>query len=112
MPSDSGGNPVTNGGTDPSFWTAVGGFGGQSEAGDQVTSFAMCSTRGPAHTMVETASVSGVAARAALPDCDGLLPVGDESRRGRRPRDASFRAELQAHRQLPEQLGGRGVGQR
>jgi len=67
MPSDSGGNPVTNGGTDPSFWTAVGGFGGQSEAGDQVTSFAMCSTGGPAHTVVETGSVSGVAAQGSPP---------------------------------------------
>src|SRR3989442_482115 len=27
IPSDSGGNPVANGATDPSFWTAVGGFG-------------------------------------------------------------------------------------
>ena len=52
MPSDAGGNPVANGATDPAFWTAVGGFGGQSEAGDQVTSFAMCSTGGPAHTTV------------------------------------------------------------
>ena len=67
MPSDSGGNPVPNGATDPSFWTAVGGFGGQSEAGDQVTSFAMCSTGGPAHTTVETASVSGVATQGNPP---------------------------------------------
>jgi len=67
MPSDSGGDRVTNGGTDPSFWTAVGGFGGQSEAGDQVTSFAMCSTGGPAHTVVETGSVSGVAAQGSPP---------------------------------------------
>src|ERR1700704_3815524 len=58
MPSDSAGNPVANGATDPANWAAVGGFGGQSEAGDQVTSFAMCSTGGPAHTVVETASVS------------------------------------------------------
>ena len=39
IPSDSGGNPVANGAADPSFWTAVGGFGGQSELGDQVTAF-------------------------------------------------------------------------
>src|ERR1700730_2285709 len=67
MPSDSAGNPVANGATDPSFWTAVGGFGGQSEAGDQVTSFAMCSTGGPAHTTVATASVSGVALQGSPP---------------------------------------------
>jgi hypothetical protein len=67
MPSDSAGNPVANGATDPAFWTAVGGFGGQSEAGDQVTSFAMCSTGGPAHTVVETASVSGVATQGNPP---------------------------------------------
>jgi hypothetical protein len=67
MPSDAGGNPVASGATDPSFWTAVGGFGGQSEAGDQVTSFAVCSTGGPGHTVVETASVSGVATQGTPP---------------------------------------------
>ena len=67
MPSDSSGNPVAGGATDPSFWTAVGGFGGQAEAGDQVTSFAVCSTGGPGHTVVETASVTGVAAQGSPP---------------------------------------------
>jgi hypothetical protein len=67
VPSDAGGNPVANGAADPAFWTAVGGFGGQSEAGDQVTSFAMCSTGGPAHTVAETASVSGVATQGSPP---------------------------------------------
>ncbi|HKS52654.1 MAG TPA: hypothetical protein VJS67_12370, partial [Pseudonocardiaceae bacterium] len=37
IPSDSSGNPVTDGATTPSNWTAVAGFGGQSEAGDQAT---------------------------------------------------------------------------
>jgi hypothetical protein len=67
MPSDSAGTAVANGATDPAFWTAVGGFGGQSEAGDQVTTFAMCSTGGPAHTVVETASVSGVPTQGSPP---------------------------------------------
>jgi hypothetical protein len=96
MPSDSGGNPVTNGGTDPSFWTAVGGFGGQSEAGDQVTSFAMCSTGGPAHTTVVTASVSGVATQGNPPliataSCPSGTSLVGGGALGTPPSEASFK---------------------
>ena len=96
MPSDSGGNPVANGATDPSFWTAVGGFGGQSETGDQVTSFAMCSTGGPAHTVVQTASVSGVAAQGSPPliataSCPSGTSLVGGGALGTPPSEASFK---------------------
>jgi uncharacterized repeat protein (TIGR01451 family) len=64
IPSDSLGNPVANGATDPAFWNAVGGFGGQSEAGDQVSAFAMCTIGGPAHTVVAVASANAPTAAA------------------------------------------------
>src|SRR3989475_2789820 len=96
MPSDASGNPVANGATDPAFWTAVGGFGGQSEAGDQVTSFAMCSTGGPAHTVVETASVSGVAAQGSPPliataSCPSGTSLVGGGALGTPPSEASFK---------------------
>ncbi|HWD08578.1 MAG TPA: DUF11 domain-containing protein, partial [Actinomycetota bacterium] len=61
MPSDASGNPATNASTDPASWTAVGGYGGQAESGDQVTSFALCASGGPTHTEVVTATVAGTA---------------------------------------------------
>ena len=61
MPSDASSNPVADGATDPSSWTDVAGFGGQSDNGDEAIAFAMCSSGGPAHTVVKTASVLGVA---------------------------------------------------
>ncbi|HYZ38931.1 MAG TPA: hypothetical protein VE673_19835, partial [Pseudonocardiaceae bacterium] len=60
IPSDAAGNPVANGATTPSNWTAVGGFGGQSEAGDQVTAFAECATGGPTGTTVVVSAPVGI----------------------------------------------------
>ena len=96
MPSDAGGNPVASGATDPASWTAVGGFGGQSEAGDQVTSLAMCSTGGPAHTVVETASVSGVATQGNPPliataNCPSGTSLVGGGALGTPPSEASFK---------------------
>jgi uncharacterized repeat protein (TIGR01451 family) len=67
MPSDAAGNPATNGSTDPSDWAAIGGYGGQSESGDQVTAFALCATGGPTHTEVVTATVAGESTQGNLP---------------------------------------------
>src|SRR5207253_4822534 len=76
VPSDSGGNPVANGAADPSFWTAVGGFGAVSEPGDQVTAFAMCSTGGPAHTVVSVASVNAPTASGTTATVTAGCPAG------------------------------------
>ena len=102
VPSDSGGNPVANGAADPSFWTAVGGFGAVSEPGDQVTAFAMCSTGGPAHTVVSVASVNAPTASGATatvtagcPAGTGLVGGGHSGRHPGRPassRPAAFPA--------------------
>ncbi|WP_239375344.1 hypothetical protein [Frankia sp. Cj5] len=47
-PGDGAGVPRTEGTPDPGFWSATGNFGGQSETGDQMTSFALCArSRGP-----------------------------------------------------------------
>jgi len=66
LPTDPSGTTVPS--ADPANWTALGGFVGQSEAGDDVTAFAMCSTGGPTHTQVVTATVNGpvVASTTAL----------------------------------------------
>jgi uncharacterized repeat protein (TIGR01451 family) len=49
-PSDAAGATTTA--TNPAFWTALGGFAGQSEPGDDVTSFAMCAAGVPANISV------------------------------------------------------------
>jgi uncharacterized repeat protein (TIGR01451 family) len=60
MPSDAAGNGAPSGAVDPTVWTAVGAFGGQSEPGDAVTGFAMCAAGG-LHTVVVTATATSVA---------------------------------------------------
>src|SRR5262249_39294918 len=40
-------------------WTAVGGFGGQGEPGDEVKAFALCATGGPSKTMIVSKTVPG-----------------------------------------------------
>jgi uncharacterized repeat protein (TIGR01451 family) len=70
-PSDSSGNPVTNGSTDPSNWTATGGYGGGADPNDDITSFAMCASGAgiqagsPPSTVVVTNSVTPTT---AIPD--------------------------------------------
>ncbi len=51
--------PVADGATDPSEWTAFGGFAGQFETDDSATAFAMCSNAdGPQHTVVASRSIN------------------------------------------------------
>jgi uncharacterized repeat protein (TIGR01451 family) len=85
VPSSSGGTPSTTGATDPSNWTAVGGFGGQADSNDDVTAYAMCASGGqiqqvsPPSTVVEVSSVnpSGVPDAAATATCPtGTVLVG------------------------------------
>jgi hypothetical protein len=58
-PSNNAGTPVANGTTNPQFWSATGNFGGQSESGDQVTSFALCADKKANHRVVAVASING-----------------------------------------------------
>ncbi len=59
MPTDSAGAPVATASTNPAYWTTLGGFSGQSEAGDQASAYAMCAASGPANTIVRTATTTG-----------------------------------------------------
>lgn len=60
------GDPLADGTPDPRAWTALAAFGGQSETGDRVTAFALCTAVAPTrHTVVATSSAAGVAAIAA-----------------------------------------------
>jgi hypothetical protein len=43
-PSNGSGTPVSNGTTDPSAWTATGGYSGQAPGTSAVTSYAMCAS--------------------------------------------------------------------
>ena len=86
LPTDASGTIVPS--TDPANWTALGGFVGQSEAGDDVTAFAMCSTGGPAHTQVVTVTVNGpvaastvTAVTASCPRRSTIAPTFSGSRR-------------------------------
>jgi hypothetical protein len=60
--SDASGAPLTDGTAKPDFWSAAGNFGGRSEPGDQVTSFALCAAKKNQHRVVAVASVSAPAA--------------------------------------------------
>jgi uncharacterized repeat protein (TIGR01451 family) len=74
LPTDASGVNVPS--ADPANWTALGGFAGQSEAGDDVTAFALCSTGGPSHTQVVTATVNGPTAAATIARVTASCPVG------------------------------------
>jgi hypothetical protein len=56
-PSDATATPVADHAVNSRSWTATGGFGGQSEAGDQVTSFAVCAVGGA--PSIALASING-----------------------------------------------------
>jgi hypothetical protein len=85
LPTDASGVNVPS--ADPANWTALGGFAGQSEAGDDVTAFALCSTGGPSHTQVVTATVNGPTAAATIARVTASCPVGTRSSgAGGRPR--------------------------
>jgi uncharacterized repeat protein (TIGR01451 family) len=60
--SDAAGDASANGDANPSFWAASGGFGGQNENHDHVTSFAMCATAISASTqvVVNSANTPGI----------------------------------------------------
>src|SRR5262245_16909045 len=60
IPSTASAKPVANGAKTVTSWAAIGGFGGQSEPGDQVRAFAVCAIAGgPAHTLYVTKTVPG-----------------------------------------------------
>jgi hypothetical protein len=75
-PSDSGGAPLTGGAADPGFWSATGNFGGQSETGDQVTSFALCASKKNNHRVIAVASVQGPTTAQTTATATATCPAG------------------------------------
>ncbi len=75
-PADNSGAPLTDGAADPSFWSATGNFGGQSETGDQVTSFALCAGKKYNHRVVAVASVDGPTTAQTAATVTATCPVG------------------------------------
>ena len=78
-PSDVSATPLAHHAIDPSFWTAAGGFATQSEAGDQVTSFAVCASVGPVGSVdrvVEVASIQGPTAAETTASATATCPKG------------------------------------
>ena len=67
LPSDAAGNPAPANAATPASWAAVAGFGGQADAGDQVTAFADCATGGPTATTVVVSAPVGVTAEGNAP---------------------------------------------
>lgn len=66
VPSNASGAFATNGSFDPTSWTAVGGFGGAGEIGDEVKAFALCATNGPYRTLVVSKTERGPARAATI----------------------------------------------
>jgi len=60
--SEPGDGSSANGDTNPTGWTAFGGFGGASDTDDTVTASAVCATGGPGSTVVEVATAVGTTA--------------------------------------------------
>ncbi|MGH3702560.1 MAG: hypothetical protein ACRDQY_24560 [Pseudonocardiaceae bacterium] len=84
-PSDAGATPITTFAVNPTFWAAAGGFGSQSEASDQVTSFAVCATVGPlgspigvAVRLVAVASINGPTTPLTTAAVTATCPTGTE----------------------------------
>jgi hypothetical protein len=68
---------VADGTVDPTDWMTISNFTGQAEAGDQASSFALCATGGPSHTVVRAASRTGPnAQQATTAATDANLLVG------------------------------------
>jgi hypothetical protein len=63
----TGTSPVTDKATNPSNWMAIANFTGQSEAGDQATAFAFCTSNGPTHTLVATTTTGANATQQLNP---------------------------------------------
>jgi hypothetical protein len=60
VPSGPNARPASNGASDITSWSAIGGFGGQSEPGDQVRAFAICAVAGgPTDTLYVVKTVPG-----------------------------------------------------
>src|SRR5262245_35337798 len=60
VPASAKGKPADNGATNLGSWIAIGGFGGQSEAADQVRAFVMCAVGGgPTSTLYVSKTIPG-----------------------------------------------------
>ena len=75
-PSDASGAPLTDGTATPDFWSAAGNFGGRSEPGDQVTSFALCAAKKNQHRVVSVASVNAPTAAHQTAMVTATCPAG------------------------------------
>jgi hypothetical protein len=80
-PSDVNGLPVADGSVDPAVWSATANFGIESEAGDQITSLALCTTRTFDQRIVVSRSVnapvpSGAVGRVTVTCPPGTMVVG------------------------------------
>jgi hypothetical protein len=75
-PSDGSANAAASGSSNPADWTAMGGYAAVSEAGDNVTAFAICGTGGPAQTEVVTATVNGPQVAATTASATATCPGG------------------------------------
>lgn len=102
-PSDSSGNAVGDGATNPTSWTAVALNGGQTGIGNQTTAFAICSGSGinvsgitvtVKHTHVSGPTLASSSATATTSTCGaaGNMVSGGGSISGSDPTAGSFTA--------------------
>jgi hypothetical protein len=75
VPSSSSGAFAKNGSRDPTSWTAVGGFGGTGETGDEVKAFALCSSHGPNKILVVSKTAAGPQAAATTLKLTATCPA-------------------------------------
>jgi hypothetical protein len=77
VPSNAAGAFADNGSVDPTSWTAVGGFGGTGETGDEVKAFALCAgTNGPPKTIIVSKREKGPKAAASILKVTVTCPTG------------------------------------
>ena len=78
-PSDALGNTTTA--VNPPAWTALAGFSGQNEPGDNVTAYALCAARNlptsPVTTTVVSTTINGPVTSATTASTTATCPAGD-----------------------------------
>jgi hypothetical protein len=106
-PATASGAPAASGSHDPTDWLALGGFGGQGEPGDQVRSFALCSSGGPTKTLIVSKTIDGPKAAATTKKVTVTCPSSSTLIGGGAATRPASSPSLKPIGSFPSTVGGR-----
>jgi hypothetical protein len=98
--------PSGSGTHDPTSWLALGGFGGQGEAGDQVRSFAMCARGNPWRTLIVSKTIRGPTGAATTKKVTVTCPSGSSLVGGGAETHPASAPSLKPIGSFPSTIGG------